>query len=163
PGGPLRHEHLHVDTRLLAEVAAEHLQHAVEPRGRVLPRHQAGDGDRAGVHHRVHRPVRLRVEHDRVERVAGRLDADDPADLLAAQRVQHQPVDEDVRDGLEGEADVGVPDGVDVAGGRDHGDAEPVGVDLGELGDVGGDLAVAVAAVGQVQLVEHGQRADVVA
>ena len=46
---------------------------------------QAGAGDRAGIDHRIERPV-VGVEPDRVEGVAARLDADHGLDALGAER-----------------------------------------------------------------------------
>ncbi len=48
--------------------------------------------------------------------------------------LERQAVDERLGDRLDGEGAAGVADLVDVAVGGDHGDAEPVRVDLGQFG-----------------------------
>ena len=59
-----------------ARVAAEHAQQPLDAVGKIFALDEIGRGDGAGVHQRIERAVRFFVEHDRVERLAGRLDAD---------------------------------------------------------------------------------------
>ena len=71
--------------------------------GEVLAADEVGRGDRPGVHQRIERPVRDFVEHDRVERFAGRLDADLLEHLLAAVVLERQAEHERLRDRLDAE------------------------------------------------------------
>ena len=82
------------------------------------------------------------VEHDRVERLAGRLDADLLEHRLAAVVFERQPEHERLRDRLDAEQLLVVADVERLpVDGHDR-DAEPIGVGQGQLGDVVGDLAV---------------------
>ncbi|MGB0056718.1 MAG: hypothetical protein WBQ20_08165 [Methyloceanibacter sp.] len=49
----------------------------------VLPGHQRGHGDRAGIDHGVERPVGDLVEHDGIKGLAGGLDADMTQHIVA--------------------------------------------------------------------------------
>ena len=105
------------------------------------PVHQLGDGDGAGIDHGVERPVGDLVEHDRVERFAGRLDADMLQHVLAPVMLERVAVHEGLRHRLDGEEVVGVADGVDLAVDGGDGDAEVAGSALPSSRDVVGDLA----------------------
>ena len=105
------------------------------------PVHQLGHGDGAGIDHGVERPVDDLVEHDRVEGFAGGLDADMFQHRLAAMVLERIAVHEGLRHRLDGEGDLGIADGVDLPVDGGDGDAEQVGIDLAELGDVVGRLA----------------------
>jgi hypothetical protein len=107
---------------------------------------EAGGDDRARVHHRVERPTEV-VDHDRVERVPGRLDADPLQHRVPALVLERHAEDERLRDRLDGEFERGVAHLVDVAVGGDHADPEPSGIGPPELGDVGGHLPLVEAAV----------------
>ena len=69
--------------------------------------------------------------------------------------VQRQAEHERLGDRLDGEQLLVIADVVSLAVDGDDRDAEPVGVGLGELGDVVGDLAVVDAAILGVQLLQR--------
>jgi hypothetical protein len=83
-GGPvavgrlqLRLVGLLVDRKVVvAGVAALSVHHPLDALGDVRALDQVGRGERPGVDHRVVRPVVARIELERVERVATRLDPD---------------------------------------------------------------------------------------
>ena len=112
-----------------------------------------------GVDHRVERPVAI-VDHDGVEGVPRRLDADPFEHRVATLVLERHPEHERLRDRLDGEVEIGVAHLVDVAVGGHHADAEPVRVGPAQLGDVGGDLALfelAVLVEEAVEVVEDGR------
>ena len=121
------------------------------------------------VHHRVERPVPV-VDHDRVERVPRRLDADPAEHGVTALILERHPEHQRLGDGLDGELQVGVTHLVDVAVGGHHADPEPAGVGPAEFGDVGGDLPFVELAVLVEQATEvledrragHGTEIEVV-
>ncbi len=86
--------------------------------------HQAGRRDGARVDHRVERLAGGRVERDRVERVARRLDADSLLDRFRAQLVEDQRVRERLRDRLDRELLTRVADLVNGTVDRDEADRE---------------------------------------
>ena len=110
------------------------VEHGGDALFRRVARHQRGDGDGAGIDHGVERPVGDLVEHDRVERFAGRLDADMPQHVLAAIMLERVAVHERLRDRLDGEEVVGVAGGVDLAVDRGERDAEGGGSALPSCG-----------------------------
>ena len=128
--------HVLVEHHVPARVVRERVDDAIHPVLVVTRLDEAGGDDRARVHHRVERPVQV-VDHDRVERVARRLDADPLQHRVAALVLERHAEHERLRDRLDGEREVGVAHLVDVAVGGDHADAEPVRVGAPELGDVG--------------------------
>ena len=65
-----------VDTEFVPRVAAEAAADPFEAIVKTAPADEAGGGDRAGVDHGIERAAGDRVEADRVEGFAGRLDAD---------------------------------------------------------------------------------------
>ena len=140
-GHPLGQEDRVVDVEVATGEAAETAEQAGHPLRVVLAPQQVGGGDRAGVDHRVEGPVTDGVEHDRVERLAGGLDADALEHALAPVVLERQAVDERLRDRLQREQAVGVADVEALALGGDHADREPGGVGARELGDVVGDAA----------------------
>ena len=71
--------------------------------GEILALDEVGRGDRAGIHQRVERAVRLLVEHDRVECLARRLDADLFEHRFAAVIFERQPEHERLRHRLNAE------------------------------------------------------------
>ena len=76
-GLALRAIHRLVDREVAAGVSARSMSRMRSSRSSaVATRDQTGGRDRAGVDHRVERPARVRIEADRVERVARRLHAD---------------------------------------------------------------------------------------
>ena len=100
-----------------------------------------GDGDRAGIDEGIARNAALVFElDDGVERAARRLAADalpqPVADLAERERQR-----EHLRDALDRERRVAVAARRDVAVGVDHGEAEGLWIDPGELGNIGRDLA----------------------
>jgi hypothetical protein len=145
----LRSEDVLVDEQAAAGEARHHVEHRGDPRLRRVALDQLGGRHRAGVDHRVERPVFDIVEQDRVEGVAGRLDADMLEHRIAAVLGQDVAVDERLRRRLDRKGALAVAGGVDLAVDGCDGDAEEVGIGLGELGDVVGNLAVA-------QLLETG-------
>ena len=102
-GRPLGQEDRVVDVHVAAGVAAEHGQQPLDAVGKVLALDQVGRGDRPGVDQRIERPIRRFVEHDRIERLAGRLDADLLEHLLAAVVFERQAEHERLRDRLDAE------------------------------------------------------------
>ena len=101
-------------------------------------RHQPHRGDRAGVDHRVEGHAGRGPERDRVERVAGRLDADPRPDGGRAEAVEDRRVGERLGHRLDRERDPRVADLVDGAVDGRHDDAEPRRVGTRELRDVRG-------------------------
>ena len=99
------------------------------------------------------RPV-LRLEADRVEGVARRLDADLSPHRLGAAVLEGDAVDQRLGDRLDRERLARRADLVDLAVDGGDGDAEPGRVGLRQLGDIAGDLAAAEAAEAGVQLFE---------
>ena len=75
---------------------------------------QPGAGNRAGIDHRIERPVVV-GEPDRIERLAARLDADRGRDPLLADHFQRQRKHERLGHRLDGERHRAVADFVDVA------------------------------------------------
>jgi hypothetical protein len=130
-----------VDREAPAGVERIHRQEPLEPVLRRPPRDQARRRDRAGVDHRVERPPRVRVEADRVERIAAGLDPDLFEDALGAAVLEREPVRERLRDRLDRELLARVADLVEPAVGRGEADAEPLRIRLAELRDVGSHLA----------------------
>ena len=115
---------------------------------------QSGDGDGAGVDHGVVGTV-LAVElNDRVESVAARLDPDPCPHRVDAEQLESPAVGERLGERLQGELAGVVADSRHFAVRRAHSDREELRIDLGELGNVGRDLAVAAlegVAVGPFQ------------
>ncbi len=102
---------------------------------------EAGGGDGAGVDHRVVRAV-LAVElDDRVEPVAGGLDAEPRPHRLRPQELERPAVDERLRQRLQRELVTVVAGAGRLAADRAHRHRQQLGIDLGELGDVARDLA----------------------
>jgi hypothetical protein len=81
------------------------------------------------------------MEHDGVEGIAARLDADVAEGLLAPGQVQQHRERERLGDGLEGERCRRVADRDGLAAGVGDRDAEAIRVGLGKLGDVVGQVA----------------------
>ena len=97
--------------------------------------------DRAGVDERVARYAALALQlDDRVERTAGRLAANalpqPVADLAERERQR-----EDLGDALDGEGRIAIAAACQLAVRVDHGDAESVWIDMGELGNIIRDRA----------------------
>jgi hypothetical protein len=123
-GSLLGAKHRLIDTeRSPGEIAEqrEHVGGALFLRCSV---HQSSHGDGAGVDHRVERAVGDLIEHDRVERLSGRLDADMLEHGFAAIAVERVAIHERLRYGLDGEGVIGVADSVDLSVDRGDGDAE---------------------------------------
>ena len=99
-----------------------------------VARHQRGHGDGAGIDHGVERPVGHLVEHDRVEGLAGGLDADMAQHVVAPIVLERVAVHERLRHRLDGEEVIGVAGRVDLAVDRGEGDAEGVGSALPSSG-----------------------------
>ncbi len=131
-----------VDGKRAPRAVREHFHDAAQLHLLVPPLDEPGGGDGAGVDHRVARAARAGVEADGVECVAGGLDADLGEDFRAAMVREGEAIDEGLRDGLDGELVPRVAHLIDAAIGGDDADAEPLRIRFGQLGDVGGDLAV---------------------
>lgn len=112
---------------------------------------QAAHGDRAGVDHRIERAPGAGVEDDGVEGVAAGLDAHVTEHLVAPEQLQREAVAERLRHRLDRERALGVPARGQTSVDRRERDAECIGLDGGELGDVGRDLP---GGVGQASLVD---------
>ena len=93
------------------------------------------------IDHWIERCTSLGIEADRVESVAARLHAHPPGDEIASAIRQRRGVDERLGDRLDGEELLGIAHGISHAVHRDEADPQPVGVGLGEFGDVAGDGA----------------------
>jgi len=89
-----------------------------------------------------------------VERLAARLDADLPKNVFATAVGQRGSVHGRLRNWLHAEMNVAVAGGIGVAVGGDDAYAEPVGIGVGELGDVGCDRSVAEVTILCVERVE---------
>ena len=126
---------------------------------------QAVDGQRAGVDHRVDRPAPL-IQGNLVEGVAGGLDADALEDLLQAELLDGQAVNQWLRHRLDGELVVDVAECVEVAFGAHDGGGPQVGVDVGQRRNVRGILPVrdlaAVLGEGVERFPERGSDVNVV-
>lgn len=129
-----------VDVELAAGEAAKRLADVCERAVILGGVDQAGAGDRAGIDHRVEGVV-FRIQPDRVEGIARRLDADHALDPFGTQRVQRQREHERFRHRLDSEGDIGVADLVDMAVEGREADAKMGRVGLAELGNVVGDRA----------------------
>ena len=101
---------------------------------------QSGTGDRAGIDHRVERPVVV-GQPDRIERLAARLDADRRRNALLADHVERKRKHEGLGDRLDGERHRAVADLIDMAVDGDESDAEMRGVGALQFGNVIGDRA----------------------
>ena len=101
---------------------------------------QPGAGDGAGVDHRIEGMV-VGIEADRIEGIAGRLNADFAFHPRCAKRVQRQREHERLRHRLDGEGNPGVADLVDMAVEGGEADAEMIGIGLAEFWDIVGDAA----------------------
>jgi hypothetical protein len=110
-----------------------------------------------GVDHRIERAVAALVEHDRIERVAARLDADLAEDKILSVVFEREAVDERLRDRLDSKQIARVAGLVDLAVGGDERDAESIRIGLGQLRDVGRNLAVEVLAIARAHLLERGE------
>ena len=129
-----------VDVEFAPGELAELLRGYVRTRGAVDLMDQAGTGDRAGIDHRVERPVVV-GQPDRIERLAARLDADGRRHALFADHVQRQRKHEGLGDRLDGERHRAVADFIDMAVDGDERDAEMRGIGALQLGNVVGDRA----------------------
>ncbi len=147
-----------VDLLVVAQPTAGERGQAVQdpggPRLGVGRRDQGGGGDRAGVDHRVGWPTGARFQTDGVEGLAAGLGADPSEHLVGSEVGEGQGVDEGLGDRLDGELGVGLARPVATAAHAGDRDAEVLGVGLGELRDVGGDLTALQPADPPVQFVE---------
>ena len=129
-----------VDAEFTPGELAEFLSNALEGESAVDLMDQPGTGDRAGIDHRVERPVVV-GEADRIERLAAGLDADRSGYALLTHQVQRKRKHEGLRDRLNGERHGAIADLVDVAVDGDETDAEMRGIGALQLGNVIGDRA----------------------
>jgi hypothetical protein len=117
---------------------AELLADAFERVSTVDLMDQAGTGDRAGIDHRVERPVVV-GQADRIERLAARLDADGRRHPLFTDHVERKREHEGFGDRLNGERHRAVADLINVAIDGDEGDTEMLRIGALQLGNVIGD------------------------
>ena len=110
--------------------------------GAVAP-HEAACGDCTGIDQRIHRSPGLGRQADRVERLAGGLDADLREHAVLGVVLECEAVGERLRHRLDREGLPRVAHLVDVAIAGGDADAEPLRIGPRELGDVVGDRAVA--------------------
>ena len=101
---------------------------------------QSRTGDRAGVDHRVERPVVV-GEPDRIERLAARLDPNGGRHPLLTDHVERERKHEGLGYRLDGERYPAIADLVDVAVDGHEADAEMRGVGALQLRDIIGDRA----------------------
>jgi hypothetical protein len=102
---------------------------------RVGSRHQARHRNRPGIHHRVRPPVSAPLDRlRRVERQARRIHADQLPDLLAAELLADERVDEWFRDAHDRQLRPGVAGGEEIARDPRDTDAEEVGAHVLECG-----------------------------
>jgi hypothetical protein len=127
-----------VDAEFAPGELAEFLANALEGESAVDLMNQPGTGDRAGIDHRVERPVVV-GQADRIERLAARLDADRSGYALLADHVERTRKHEGFRNRLNGERYGAIADLVDVAINGDETDAEMRRIGALQLGDVIGD------------------------
>src|SRR4030095_2845046 len=116
---------------------------------------------RAAVDHRIGGAAGFLLEADRVERVAGGLDADPLQDGIAPAVLEREPVDEWLGDRLDRERSSGVADLVDATVRGGQGNPEPVWIGFRQLGNVGRDLTGAEIQASCMELLEvvlDGQR-----
>ena len=158
-GGGLRRQHRLVEFEVPPGEGRHRLTHSPHLTIDVDAWDHRADHDRPGVDHRVVRSTGVGLEADGVERLAAGLEADVPGDLLQPQLVDHHRVDERLGDRLDRER-VLVARPVAAAEHAGHGDAEAVGVDVGELGDVVGQPTAVLPAGPNQQVGQTG--ADVV-
>jgi hypothetical protein len=156
-GGEFRLEHRLVDLELPAGQAGEQREHVGDALLLRLAAHQLGDGDGAGIDHRVERPVGRLVEHDGIKRFAGGGYADMVQHGGAAVMLEGVAVHERLRHRLDGEGVVGVADRVDLAVDGGDRDAEQRGIGLAEFRNVvrrlaAGDVRDPGVQIGQIVL-----------
>jgi hypothetical protein len=124
----------------------------------LLRRGSAGDEpsgrDCTSVDHGIERRTGLGIEADGIERLAARLDADPAQHGFASPIGQRGGIDRGLGDGLHRDFTAAFADGVGVAVGGDNADSEPVGIGLGELGDIGGNRSVVESLIFSVERVE---------
>ena len=84
----------------------------------------------------------IRIEFDRIERIAARFDADTGQDLVAAAQLQRHAIGQGLGGRLNRELDVGIADLVHLSQGGGEGDAKRVGGDFGEFRNVVSELSV---------------------
>ena len=114
--------------------SAQPAQDVVERVRAVFRVKQRRHGDRAGVDHRVVRPVGARIELDGIEGVTARLHADVRRDPVLSEFLDRHAKREGFGNGLNAERLVGVAAGEGASvGGRDA-DAEVIGRSFAELG-----------------------------
>src|SRR5262249_39005744 len=106
--------------------------------------------DGAGIHHRIEWHVGTWIEHNRVEGVAARFDADARQHRLAAGELECETIDEGLRYRLDGEGLVRVPYRVQVAVDGGESDAERLRIDPGQLGNVVCECAGSVGPVARM-------------
>ena len=149
--GPDRLVHLWEPT----EVPVIHGAHVLDACVEVISGDEIGDRDRSRVDHRVRRSARVFVERDRVERVAGRSDADLGEHGVTSVRLEREAVQQQFGHRLNGEVVVGITNREFDAVDGHRGDGELVGIDLRELGDVRRGFPLGEISESFVEIADH--------
>jgi hypothetical protein len=104
-----------IDIELASRGAREAIEDKIESVGTFGVVQDAGDGNGAAIDHRVERAARMRIELDRVERIATRLDTDTLQHCLASDELDRETIGECLRNRLNGERRCRIADGVEFA------------------------------------------------
>jgi hypothetical protein len=107
-----------------------------------------------GVNHRVERPIGDAVQLDGVKGVSAWLDPDELKHPVGTELVHRQTVGEWLGDRLDGKRALGVARLEDLAVRGGHTYSKIVGARFAQFRDVGGDMALGIAAVTVVEIVE---------
>ena len=159
-----------VDVFVDGDGAAAEVGHDFDDALPLLRRGRAGDQpggrNRTSVDHRIEGRTGLGIEADRVERFSAGFDTDLAQDGAASSVGQRGGVDRGLGDRLDGEWHLAIAHRIGIAVRGDDANAEPVGIGLGELRDIGGDCAGVHRPVffmerGEVALQRQSRRAHV--
>ena len=153
----LRREDGVVDLERPPGIARQHRHEAGEALAVAVAADERRGDDGAGVDHRVERALMPLVEDDRVEGVAAGLDAHLAEHLLASAILEGEPIDEGLRDRLDGERAPRVAGLVRRAVGCRERNAEQLRICLRELRDIRGHPPAIVAPVPIVDLAQRRQ------
>jgi hypothetical protein len=129
-----------VHRKLAPGEPSQRLADIVEGIGALGVMDQPGACDCAGIDHRIEGMV-VGIEADRVEGVAGRLDADRTFHPFGAERIQRQREYERFRHRLDREGDAAIADLIDMAVDGGEADAEMRRIGLAQFRNVVGDVA----------------------
>ena len=118
------------------------LKDAPLARGEDISGNQPSRGDGAGVDHGIQRSSRVWLEADGVEGISGRFDTDLGEHIGKTVVFEGEAVNKRLRNGLDGEGNLGVPHFIDLATRGDEADPEPIWIGFREFRNVGRDFAV---------------------